>query len=165
MKFAVFTRKAHWWIALVVLVPLVLVVSSGLLLQVKKQWDWVQPPEMSASASVPALELADVLDIARGVPEAGVREWSDIARVDLRPSKNLIKITTLSRHEIQVDAATGAVLQVADRRSDLIESLHDGSFFGEGTKLWVFLPVGLFLFLLLASGTVLLAQRWRRRSA
>ncbi len=163
MKFIVFTRKAHWWIALVIVVPLLLVVSSGLLLQVKKQVSWVQPPEVAASAAQPSLHLANVLTIARGIPEAHVHDWKDITRVDLRPSKNLLKITTLSRHEIQVDAATGAVLNVAQRRSDLIEALHDGSFFGEGIKLGVFLPVGLGLLLLLATGITLLTQRWRRR--
>jgi uncharacterized iron-regulated membrane protein len=165
MKFIVFTRKAHWWIACVIIVPLLLVVLSGLLLQVKKQWSWVQPKESRASSATPALALAQVLPIARGVTGSGVENWSDITRIDIRPTKNLLKVSTATGQEIQLDAASGAVLQLAPRNSDFIESLHDGSFFGEAAKLGLFLPVGFGLFLLLISGAFLLGQRWQRRKA
>jgi uncharacterized iron-regulated membrane protein len=165
MKFIVFTRKAHWWIAFVVLLPLLLVVLSGLMLQVKKQWSWVQPAECVASSATPALGLAQVLPIARGVSGSGVENWSDITRIDVRPTKNLLKVTTATGQEIQIDSATGAVLQLAPRNSDFIESLHDGSFFGQAAKLGLFLPVGFGLFLLLLSGAFLLGQRFKRRPA
>ena len=45
------------------------------------------------------------------------------------------------------------MLQVAYRRSDLIESIHDGSFFaGDWTKLGLFLPTGVTLFLMWCGG-------------
>ena len=54
---------------------------------------------------------------------------------------------------MQVDLGTGEVLQVAYRRSDLIESIHDGSFFGgDWTKLGLFLPTGVTLLLLWFGG-------------
>ena len=54
---------------------------------------------------------------------------------------------------MQVDLGTGKVLQVAYRRSDLIESIHDGSFFGgDWTKLGLFLPTGVTLLLLWLGG-------------
>jgi hypothetical protein len=68
-----------------------------------------------------------------------------------------------------VDARTGEVLQAAYRRSDLIESLHDGSYFDDGVKLWVFLPAGVVLLGLWGSGLYLfvlpVAVRWSRRRA
>ena len=57
--------------------------------------------------------------------------------------------------EVQLDAQTGQVLQVAVRRSDLIESIHDGSFFHESFKLWVFLPTGIILALIWGTGIYL----------
>jgi hypothetical protein len=59
-------------------------------------------------------------------------------------------------------------LQTARRHSDLIESVHDGSYFHPRFKLWVFLPAGLMLALLLLTGLPLffqpyLARRRRRR--
>ena len=41
------------------------------------------------------------------------------------------------------------------RRSDLIESLHDGSWFGDLAKYWIFLPNGLILLFLWVSGLYL----------
>ncbi|MFT5130288.1 MAG: hypothetical protein ACI8W8_003917 [Rhodothermales bacterium] len=41
---------------------------------------------------------------------------------------------------------------MAFRRSDLIESIHDGSYFNDHFKLWVFLPAGIVLAALLVTG-------------
>ena len=41
------------------------------------------------------------------------------------------------------------------RRSDFIESIHDGSFFGDYAKLWVFLPSALMVVGLWVTGMVL----------
>jgi hypothetical protein len=56
---------------------------------------------------------------------------------------------------VQVDTHTAEVLFVAQRRSDVIESIHDGSFFADWVKLWVFLPAGVGLFVLWISGIYL----------
>ena len=55
-------------------------------------------------------------------------------------------------YEVQIDAATGEILQVAVRRSDVIESIHDGTYFHDHFKLWVFLPAGIVLALLVITG-------------
>ena len=56
----------------------------------------------------------------------------DIDRVDFRPGKRVFKVRSRKNYaEIQIDAVNGSVLSVGQRNSDLIESLHDGSFFGE----------------------------------
>ncbi len=66
-----------------------------------------------------------------------------------------------------MDLATGDVLHSAYRRSDLIESLHDGSWFHDAAKLYVFLPVAVVVFGLWATGIYLfflpIAVRWRRK--
>lgn len=70
----------------------------------------------------------------------------------------MLKIRARSSWEIQIDGNSGAILQVAYRRSDLIESIHDGSFFGDSVKLWVFLPSALILTGLWVTGMVLFFQ-------
>jgi hypothetical protein len=49
---------------------------------------------------------------------------------------------------------------VAERNSDLIESFHDGSFFGDGVKLGVFLPAAVVLLGLWVSGLILFCHPW-----
>ena len=80
---------------------------------------------------------------------------ADVDRLDVRPGKGMLKLRAENSWEIQIDANSGAILQVAYRRSDLIESIHDGSFFGDCAKHWVFLPSALVLIGLWVTGMVL----------
>ena len=147
--------------------PVLVIITTGLLLQMKKQVPWVQPSEIKGADAIPAVSFERLLNICRGVPQSGIRSWDDVDRVDVRPSKGMLKVVAKNRWEIQVDSATGKVLQTAYRRSDLIESLHDGSWFHEAAKLWLFLPAGATLLLLWISGIYLflLPIRVRRRKA
>ena len=105
-----------------------------------------------------------VLEITKGVPEAEIETWKDINRLDVRPSKGLIKVRAENDWEIQIDSKTGKVLQTASRRSDMIDSIHDGSFFHDYVNLWVFLPSGIILLLLWITGIYMfILPYWVRR--
>jgi uncharacterized iron-regulated membrane protein len=160
MSFSFLTRRIHRWGAIAVGLPLMLVIGSGLLLQVKKQFPWVQPAEQRTTVPTPSVPWDVILAAAKAMPEAGVNGWEDIDRLDVRPGKGILKVITTSRWEAQLALADGAVLQVAYRRSDLIEQLHDGSFFGDAAKLWIFLPSGIVLFALWATGLYLWVLPW-----
>ncbi len=161
----IWNRKLHRWGAIAVAVPFLIVIATGLILQVKKQVAWVQPTEMKGSAGAPQVSLAAVFEAARSRPETGIQSWSDIDRIDVRPSKGLIKVIGNSRWEVQIDHATGAVLKTAYRRSDLMESLHDGSWFHDAAKLWIFLPSGVIVFALWITGIYLFLLPIRSRRA
>ena len=161
-------RRLHRIGAVVSALPVLVMLASGLLLQLKKEADWVQPPTARGSGTAPSVSFETVLAAARDVPEAGIETWEDVDRLDVRPSKGIVKVRARSRWEVQVDTETGEVVQVAYRRSDLIESIHDGSWFHAGAKLWVFLPAGVVLLGLWVSGVYLwflphLARRRKRR--
>lgn len=169
MKPSVFNRKVHYWVSIFIAVPLLVIAITGVLLQIKKQWTWVQPTELKGSGKEPAVSFDRILEASRGVPEAGVASWSDIVRIDVRPSKGILKVTTKTDWEIQIDNKTGEVLQSAYRRSDWIEAIHDGSFFTDWAKYGLFLPSGIGLFLLTLTGLYLFWQpigvKWRRRKS
>jgi len=148
-------RKAHSWAALLASLPLLVVIVTGLLLQVKKEVVWVQPPVQKGVSTVPSVSLQKILDSAMSKPEAGVHGWADVDRVDIRPSHGMAKVRSVSGWEVQVDTETGLVLQTAYRRSDFIEAMHDGSFFHPAAKLWVFLPACVLLLILWITGLYL----------
>lgn len=153
MHFNVANRKIHFWAGFIAAIPVLVIIASGLLLQAKKQWDWVQPPEHRGTGTLPQVDFDDIMKTLRGVTSLGVTGWDDVDRLDVRPGRGIVKVTLKNRWEVQLDLGTGQVLQTAYRRSDLIESIHDGSFIaGDWTKLGLFLPAGGVLLLLWLSG-------------
>jgi hypothetical protein len=138
-------------------------IATGILLHLKKDVAWIQPPELRGTGDRPGIPFEAALAACRTVPGAGVETWRDIQRIDVRPSRGMMKVLARSGWEIQVDAGTGAVLQAAYRRSDLLEGIHDGSFFHEGVKRWIFLPSGAALLVLWLTGLVLFLQPLLRR--
>jgi hypothetical protein len=164
------TRRTHYWASALFALPLIVIIGSGLLLQVKKQWSWVQPPEQRQATTDHPVSLDSLLRSATGAAGVTIRGWNSIDRVDVRPAKGIAKLTTADGWEVQLELATGRVLQTAYRRSDLIESLHDGSYFaGDWTKLGLFLPTGVVLAAMWGTGLWMFwlpfSVRRRRRSA
>lgn len=153
--FMVWSRKLHRWGTVLIAVPLLVVICSGLLLQLKKEAAWIQPPTASGVGGDPSVSFDRILAAAISVPEAQVASWADVDRLDVRPSKGIVKVRGRSDVEVQVDTATGEVVQVMRRRSDLIESIHDGSWFHDRVKLWVFLPAGAILLIMWFTGIYL----------
>lgn len=162
------SRKTHYWGALVIALPILVVIATGLLLLLKKEFAWIQPPTQRGVSEEPQLSFERILEIAKSVPEAQIESWGDVDRLDVRPGKGVVKVRAENRWEIQLDSQSGEILQRAYRRSDLIESIHDGSFFHSKAKLWVFLPCAVILLTLWASGICLfllpiLSRRRRRK--
>jgi uncharacterized iron-regulated membrane protein len=153
MRYAVANRKVHHWISIAIVFPLLLVVITGILLLVRKDFAAIQPPTQRGSALVPTLAFERVLLAAQSAaPQAQIRGWQDIDRLDVRPDKGVIKVRARNHWEIQLDASSGEVLQVAYRRSELIESLHDGSYFHDYADYLVMLPNALVLLTLVITG-------------
>lgn len=163
------SRKLHRWGAILTALPMLLVITTGLLLQVKKQVPWVQPPTQSGALkdATPSQNWDGILATAKSVEPAEIANWSDIDRLDVRPSKGIVKIQSKNGWEIQMDLDSGEVLSSLYRRSDLIESLHDGSYFSDAAKLWLFLPNGLILLGLWLTGAWLwylpLKAKWGKQ--
>lgn len=168
MKFHILNRKIHYWASLLVAFPVLVMIGTGILLHFKKDWSWVQPTEQKGSGKTPALDFPRILEICRNeAPQAEIKEWSDVRRVDVRPSRGMMKVWAKNGHEIQIDIQTGKVLQVEYRRSDMIEAIHDGSWFADPVKYYVFLPAAIILLVMWLTGIYLFVLpqwvKWRRR--
>jgi hypothetical protein len=123
-----------------------------MMLQFKKQVPWIQPATLKGQGSVPEITFSQILETAKTVPQAQIDDWGDISRLDVRPGNGIIKVRAKSNWEVQIDHQTGGVLQVSYRRSDTIESIHDGSFFHARAKHLLFFPTAIILLLLCVTG-------------
>ena len=155
MGFKKANRKIHKWVSIVIFLPLLVIFVSGALLLLKKQLSFIQPPTVAGSQQIPSIAFDSILQATKSVEQANIDSWKDIDRLDVRPSKGLIKVRSHNDVEIQLDAATGDVLHVAVRRSDFIESIHDGTFLQKNANLWLTLPVALLSVLISITGVIL----------
>ena len=165
MKPQVLLRKIHHWGSLFIMVQMGVIIGAGLLLMLKKEVSWIQPPSEVGVArqAVPSQSMDELFAIASNIPELEVDDWSTLARVDVKPGKGIVKFVAENNWEAQIDTHTGEVLTVAFRRSDIIESLHDGSFFAPWVKLYIFFPTGIILLILWGSGIYLFfLPHWKR---
>ncbi len=157
MKPQLLLRKIHYWGSLLIAIPLIIMIGAGILLMVKKEVVWIQPISQKGieRSTVPTLSMQALFNAAKSVESAGFTRWDELERADLKPGKGIIKFVSNTHWEVQIDTHTGEVLQVAKRRSDVIEAIHDGTYFADWVKLGLFLPVGVILLFLWFTGMYL----------
>jgi hypothetical protein len=100
MSFNVLNRKVHYWAAFVAAGPLLVMIASGLLLQTKKHWAWVQPVEHRGTGEAPSIDLEGILASLKTVPEMKVESWADVNRLDVRPGRGVVKAWLMNGYEI-----------------------------------------------------------------
>ncbi len=152
------------------MLPLGIMVVAGLVLMLKKDISWIQPPtqrSVAPSDVAPETTLSELYAVAAAVPELEMTSWTAFDRIDIRSDRGIAKFIAENRWEVQIDLVTLEILSLEYRRSDLFEQIHDGSFFGKGVKTFVFLPVGVILLMLWATGIWLFVEpylkRWKRK--
>ncbi|MAB60021.1 MAG: hypothetical protein CMO46_05695 [Verrucomicrobiales bacterium] len=153
IKWNRFNRQVHYWGSIIVAIPIFIIIVTGIILLLKKEYSWIQPPSKKGVGKVPTVQFDQILEALKTVEVAEINDWNDVDRLDVRPSKGIAKVQSNNAWEVQVDLETAEVLQAAYRRSDFIESLHDGSFFK--AKMIVFLPSAIILLILWITGIYL----------
>ncbi|MGE3163931.1 MAG: PepSY domain-containing protein [Planctomycetota bacterium] len=171
MKLFRFLWSAHKWTGIILATMLLVTSVTGVLLIVKKDFAWLQPPTQRGAEGglEDFLPLGRILEAAFAAGHPDLRTLADVDRVDFRPAQRVHKVTSRRGHtEIQVDAITGAILSVDWRASDLIEDIHDGSFFGSAFHGFGMPLVAVGLGFLVVTGIYLwlapLLRRRRRRA-
>lgn len=151
------TRSIHRWSGITLFVFFFIIGITSVLLGWKKNSDYLMPPTSRGSST----ELAEwlpsdrLLSIAQSalIDSLGPGYSTEIDRIDYRPTKGSAKFRFDGHHqEVQLDGATGAVLSIGTRRSDFIESIHDGSVLGDTVKLVYSTVMGLATVVFTVSG-------------
>ncbi len=154
-------RKARSWhkvLGLGLAVLLLVSAVTGLLLGWKKQSTWLQPATHKGSAGQladwrPVDELASAATLAF-VAHVGADVDATIDRMDVRPSKNSVKVRFEHEdYEVQVDGISAEILHIGKRNADWIERIHDGSIVSDTFKLVSMNVLSIGLVFLIATGT------------
>jgi len=126
-------RKIHRFSAIFLLVFFFIMALSGLLLGWKKHsGEILQAKTYQGSSSNLSewLPLDSLLTIARSTLHDSISTdlSLELDRMDIRKEKGVVKFVYKDHYwGIQLDGATGKVLNISRRNSYFIENLHDGS--------------------------------------
>ncbi len=121
-----FCLRYHYWLAVLVLFPWMLVTVSGLVLQLRYELPHVDPGLHQGVSTTPTLPYPRVVEIASTIPELRVQGLKDLWRIYTHPNSGVIAVRTEHGIRAQLDASTGAVLIVEDYERDFWEDLHQG---------------------------------------
>ena len=158
-------RKIHRTLSVFLGILFIIVSITGLLLGWKKNSNGIILPKSAKGISTNLKEwlpFNTLQTIAIKALKDSIDQNIDIdiQRIDARPEKGIVKFVFKNNYwGIQLDGATGDVLAVTKRRSDLIENIHDGSFLDmifktncEILKLIYTTIIGLTLFIFTVTG-------------
>ncbi len=126
-------KKIHRRTGIMLFVFFFIVSATGLLLGWKKNSEGAILPKSYAGTSTDLkkwLPIDSLHNIACKTLHDSVSPnlSLDLDRIDIRKSKGMIKFVFTDHYwEVQLDGANGAVLNIGQRRSDIIENIHDGS--------------------------------------
>ncbi len=167
--------EIHKWIGIVLGLVLIMSAVTGALLLLKKEYHWIQPSTQRGTEG-PAEKLAPIHEVYKAIFALNLPEFQseeDIDRIDFRPGKRVHKVRSVHGNlEVQVDAISTAILgDVNIRRSDWLETIHDGNFFGEFVHDYIMVIVAVATVVLALSGYMIwlwpkiLKRRARKKRA
>lgn len=134
------SRKIHRTSAVLLFVFFFFVAITSVLLGWKKHsGDYLMPQTKKGTSSnldhwMPLHQLDSIAVLV--FSKSFTAEPSPVIdRMDVRKENGIVKFTFKNNYkEVQLDGVTGEVLSVGVRRSDFIESIHDGSFLDDYFK-------------------------------
>lgn len=154
-RLKVIARKYHRQIALVSFPALLVMIASGVVLSLSPFSSTLQPPMAKGTSEGFSLTASQILEVAQTVDDGEIRNWSDIAQIDVRPHAGILRVRSKNHYEIQIDGHTGQILSRSFRPKTWIVKIHDGSFFGDWAHRLLFPVTGLLALLLSITGLLI----------
>lgn len=150
-------RKWHRWVSIIIAIPFLITLVTGILLASRGFNTWVQPQYPGIQSGL-KISFDDILKAAQTVPEAQITSWKDVSQIDIRPNSGNIRVRAKNLWEIQIDGGNGNVVGSNIRRVSWLVSLHEGAEFGPWVRYGIFFPSAIAVFFLLVSGVALFFQ-------
>lgn len=125
-------RKIHRITGALLFAFFFVVAVTGLLLGWKKNSNGVLLAKSHTGSSTLAKDWLSVDSLSKQavdyLTQSNPQLSTTIDRIDFRPEKGMVKFLFTDHFTaVQLDAATGKLLHIEQRRADYIEKIHDGS--------------------------------------
>ncbi len=143
-----FWRKIHGYVALSIFLPLLFTALTGIVLQLRDQFEWIQPAPVKSQA-ITGTPLLTLEAIAERFKDQGLEQ------IIYKPAKGSLVVRLRDDIEAHLHPQTGALLKQATRRTTFLIELHQGSWLGKFGQYGVHVTTGLGLLFLIVSGLVI----------
>ena len=141
-------RKPHRVVALATTLPLLFIALSGVVLQLRNQFEWIQPSTINGKL----VHAAPFITVEKAI--SGIRT-EDVDQIIFRPSKGNLAIRLKDGMEIQMHPQTGEILKKSIRRTNLLIEIHQGSWLGPWGQYLIYFVTGIGLCFLIISGLLI----------
>lgn len=160
-------RKWHRWFSLVIAIPFSITLVTGIILSTRAFNVWVQPQSVlldKINDQKLTITLEEILEQAKTIPAAQIQEWKDVSQIDIRPDRGNIRIRSRQTDwEIQIDGLQKKVISDGPRKFSTLVAIHEGAYFGSFIRYGIFFTSALGVFLLTASGMVILYYHYSKK--
>jgi uncharacterized iron-regulated membrane protein len=139
-------KKLHGYIALIITLPLIVTALTGVILQLRDQFEFIQPSPIKTELA-PNKKLLTF--------EAIQEKHPDLDQVIYKPSKGTMVVRFKDGLETHLHPQTGEALKTAMRRTNFLIDLHQGSWMGKFGQYIIHFSTGLGLCFLIVSGLII----------
>jgi uncharacterized iron-regulated membrane protein len=167
-------RSIHRTVGLAGSLCMLTLSATGFVLALKAELPNVRPPTRSYKGEPDIASMvhpSDALQAATALGLDGLEGIKDVGRFEYHAKGHVYKVLSKTNyHEVQVDGATGEVVQVSRRNDQMFEDIHDLSFLHPSLRTYVLPFVAASLFVLGVTGVwmyfvpVVRRARFRRSS-
>lgn len=147
-------RKIHRIVGLVFFLPLLVVVITGTVLQLRGEFEYLQPKAVKVESQNSPIVSAELLIQKFGKENVDQIIW--------RPAKGSLVVRLKGDMEAHVHPWTGEVLKEAKRRTNFLIELHQGSWMGKWGQYFIHFLTGLGLLFLTLSGLLIYPFKRKR---
>jgi uncharacterized iron-regulated membrane protein len=146
-------RTTHRYIAILISLPLIITALTGVILQLRDQFEFIQPSPVKSEISKDKKFLTF---------EEIKKQYPEMDQVIFRPSKGSMVVRFKDGQENQIHPQTGEVLKTAMRRTNFLIELHQGSWMGNFGQYFIHFFAGLGLCFLIVSGLVIYPSKRKK---
>ena len=161
-------RSIHKQVGLVASLFLLVLSITGFLLAIKSQASWMRPTSHKGEVLtdyLAAIGPGHAMQSAFNLNDPRLKTPDDIDRLEYRVKDNLYKVLSKTGClEVQVCGETAKVLGTGQRNDQLVEDLHDFSFFADALHTWGLPAIAVGLFALSVTGICMYATPVIRRA-
>ena len=145
----------HFWLTPIVAIPLFVIAASGIVLQMDqvgltpaKYFPGKYYPQREDLRAVNPenIDYQKMIEIAKGIPEAGMASYKDVWRVFVYPQYGIATLrqsNKIKNYEVQFDLKTGELIRATPRLTDWVEDIHEGRFWE--SKSYRYMSWGVFM--------------------